>query len=115
MSLLSDGRSPGISPPGQVVAGAAGEAAPKCIPGNKLSFSVFCWGDDREQWCLRLQQRNLLMNGLDKRQGRSNDRGHRGWLRWFCNPRVLKLLIQFGLVLFSILKALTELVKLLKS
>jgi hypothetical protein len=54
------------------------------------------------------------MNDLDKRQGRSNDRGRRDWLRWFCNPRVLKLLIRFGLVLFSILKALTELVKLLK-
>lgn len=114
MSLLSGWSVPRDLPPRPVVAGAAGEAAPKCILGNKLSFSVLCWGDDREQWCLRLQQRNLLMNDLDKRQGRSNGRGRRDWLRWFCNPRVLKLLIRFGLVLFSILKALTELVKLLK-
>ncbi len=55
------------------------------------------------------------MNDPDKRQGRSNDRERRSWLRWLCNPRVLKLLIRLGLVLFSILKALIELAKLLKS
>lgn len=55
------------------------------------------------------------MNDLDKRQGRSNDRGRKGWLRWLCNPRVLKLLIRFGLVIFSLLRALNELVKLLRS
>jgi len=30
--------------------GAAGEAAPKCIPGKKLSFSILCTGDGLQQF-----------------------------------------------------------------
>lgn len=56
-----------------------------------------------------------MMNDIDSRQGRSKTCGRRGWLCWLCNPRVLKLLIKVGLVIFWIIRSLSELVKLLKN
>jgi len=55
-----------------------------------------------------------MQNDLDKRQGRLKDCGRTGWLRWLCNPRGLKLLIRFGVIILALLRMMTELVKLLK-
>lgn len=43
----------------------------------------------------------------DKRQTRSK-KGGKQWLKWLCNPNVLKVLLQFGMVIYELLKFLRE-------
>ena len=56
-----------------------------------------------------------MQNDLDQRHGWPKGRRRTGWLRWLCNPRTLRLLIRFGVILLAVLRAINELVKLLQS
>ena len=45
----------------------------------------------------------------DKRQEQSKKRKRKQWLKWLCNPKMIRLLFQLGPFIFRILKWLFEL------
>jgi hypothetical protein len=56
----------------------------------------------------------LMGNEHDERQGRPTAGERTSWLRWLCNPVTLRLLIKLGMVLVFLVRAVVELLKLLK-
>jgi hypothetical protein len=53
-------------------------------------------------------------NDHDERQGRPQSGECMSWLRWLCKPVTLRLLIKLGMVLVSLIRAVVELLRLLK-
>lgn len=51
---------------------------------------------------------NLMVTSTDKRQERSKKRKDKQWLKWLCNRRTFRLLIQLGPAIFNLLRLLIE-------
>jgi hypothetical protein len=50
----------------------------------------------------------MITCSTNKRQEQSKKRDSKRWLKWLRNPQALRLLFQLGLVIFKLLKWLSE-------